>query len=224
MRHRIKYHYHEQLRIHRKVLSDQTGKKIRQELDFGYIPADISNNGMELQVDPIAEDIKIVPSNKKDSSTQTTSHNLDTLLVDVGVQTDSSKLTDVILTMYSLIPRVCEYLSEHDVIHTTRLIEYMKLLASRSFPMANICYRVFLDFIHWESLIDKRRMEYDPEVKQFWGFCEILFPTQCLDFLRGGKNVLQLIIQYNNRGSSFRGTFIFTPYKIRDIKCDFSRG
>ena len=65
VRHRIKYHYHEQLRIHRKVLSDQSGKKIRQELYFGYIPADISNNGMELKVDPIAEDIKIVHSNKK---------------------------------------------------------------------------------------------------------------------------------------------------------------
>ena len=68
----------------------------------------------------------------------------------------------------------------------TTCVEYMKLLASRFFPLSNVCYRVFQDFIQWEPLRGKtRRMTYSPEIKQFWGLCQIIFPSQCMEILRG---------------------------------------
>ena len=116
---------------------------------------------MLIQIDEVAEDIDIVVSKTPiclDSETQT----VDRKYVDASVQTEN---TGVIKEMYSLIPQIVEYLSEQGAIHITRLVEYMKLLASRSFPLSNICYRVFMDLIQWESLSrDKRRMRHSPEV------------------------------------------------------------
>ena len=60
------------------------------------------------------------------------------ILNDKGVQTDDLN-SDVVRQMFDLVPAVCEFLSKHDAIHINRLLEYMKLLASGYFPMANIC-------------------------------------------------------------------------------------
>ena len=43
--HRITSHEHEKLVIHRKILHENSGKSVRQELYFGYIPSDLKQNG-----------------------------------------------------------------------------------------------------------------------------------------------------------------------------------
>ena len=95
--------------MHRKVLSETTGKKIRQELDFGYIPSDITKNGLTLVVDAVTEDIQILAPSSKDTSTQTS----DPTLVDKGVQTDEVKHADIVHEMYVLIPAIVDFRYMH---------------------------------------------------------------------------------------------------------------
>ena len=40
--------------------------------------------------------------------------------------------------LWQLLPDVCQFLAEVDAIHSTRLVQYMRLLSDRSFPMTNI--------------------------------------------------------------------------------------
>ena len=60
--HRINHHKHEMIAIHRKVLHEQSGKKVRQDLEFGYIPADLAKNGLSIEIDDDNEDIDILIS------------------------------------------------------------------------------------------------------------------------------------------------------------------
>ena len=126
------------------------GEKTRLELDFGVIPSDIADSGLTLVIDSASVNINVFIKPYYECSTQTQN----SILNDKGVQTDDLN-SDVVRQMFDLVPAVCEFLSKHDAIHINRLLEYMKLLASGSFPMANICYRVFLDGVQWYSLNDK---------------------------------------------------------------------
>ena len=61
----------------------------------------------------------------------------------VGFEAES----DLATNMYKLIPSVCDFFSKEERIHSDRFLQYMRLMASGSFPTTNICYRVFLDLI-----------------------------------------------------------------------------
>ena len=130
IQHRIQFHEHEKLIVHRKILHEVSGKKVRQELDFGYIPSDLKKNGLFIQIDEQGEDVDILMLESRDIATQTESAKF----VDAAIQTEYGTQTGVIKEMYSLLPQIIEYLAEHGAIHITRLLEYMRLLASRSFP------------------------------------------------------------------------------------------
>ena len=91
---------------------------------------------------------------------------------------------------------MCEFLAENDVIHSVRLIQYMRLLSNRSFPLTNISYKVFLDLVQWHSVSsDHKQMRYNPKVMQFWSVCKILFHTQMLEFMRGNDLVFDEVSQ-----------------------------
>ena len=60
IQHRIQFHEHEKLIVHRKILHEISGKKVRQELDFGYIPSDLKKNGLFIQIDEQGEDVDIL--------------------------------------------------------------------------------------------------------------------------------------------------------------------
>ena len=96
--------------------------------------------------------------------------------------------TDLANTMYSLIPGVWNFLTQQGTLHTQRLIEYLQLLASGSFPMTNICYSIFLDLIQWHTVSNPTEMRYTPEVKRFWYLGKILFHTKFLEFMRGNSS------------------------------------
>ena len=110
------------------------GKKTRLELDFGVIPSDIADSELTLVIDSASENINVFIQPYNECSTKTQN----SILNDKGVQTDDLN-SDVARQMFDLVPAVCEFLSKHDAIHINRLLKYMKLLASGSFPLANIC-------------------------------------------------------------------------------------
>ena len=182
--HHIDNHKDSVLNFYKRVISADTGKIAKQAFDYKYIPRDIESQGYEFKVDDHQESIKIVKCNRThDRSTQTGHSSQDQC---VGRDHGDSDLQSELL---DLLPDVCEFLAENDAIHSVRLIQYMRLLSTRSFPLTNISYQVFLDLVQWHSVSDHKQMRYNPKVMQFWSVCKILFHTQMLEFMRGNDLV-----------------------------------
>jgi len=128
------------LTFNKRVLLASSGKISRQAIDYKYIPSDIEKHGYILKVDSDRLNVEIIKSNLKlDKITQT---DYGTQNRSVGTSDDCTSLET---ELWELLPDVCQFLAEVDAIHSTRLVQHMRLLADRSFPLTNISYRVFLN-------------------------------------------------------------------------------
>ena len=121
IQHRIQFHEHEKLIVHRKILHEVSGKRVRQELDFGYIPSDLKKNGLFIQIDEQGEDVDILMLESRDIATQTESAKF----VDAAIQTEYGTQTGVIKEMYSLLPQIIEYLIISPLLDNPRLLQYL---------------------------------------------------------------------------------------------------
>ena len=181
--HRISHHKDAVFSFNRRVLSDESGKISRVAIDYKYIPRDVENHGYTLKIDEEKSTVHIVKSDLKLEKGTQTDHTTEDRCVGT-----SDDCTTVENELWQLLPDVCQFLAEVDAIHSTRLVQYMRLLSDRTFPMTNISYRVFLDLVQWHSLSDHTQMRYHPRVLQFWATCKTLFHTQMLEFMRGNLN------------------------------------
>ena len=184
--HRIKEHPEEKIKVTSKYLSHTTGKLVLKSKEFDIIPAKCPN----IFVDSSNEKIKIQPKlSELDTETE-------------QLETDISRQEELMKLIKELAPGVCKFLATQDPIHADRIISFLCLLNSESFPLDNICYLMFCDLIQWLSLDDKRQMTYTADVKNFWFICKVLFKEKCLTFFRGETGRLNFPVPRSceNRG------------------------
>ena len=128
--HCISNHKDSVLTFNKRVLLASSGKISRQAIDYKYIPSDIEKHGYILKVDSDRLNVEIIKSDLKlDKSTQT---DYGTQNRSVGTSDDCTSLET---ELWELLPDVCQFLAEVDAIHSTRLVQHMRLLADRSFPL-----------------------------------------------------------------------------------------
>ena len=108
--------------------------------------SDLEKHGYGFKIDGDKLSIEIIKSELKlDKSTQTDIS--DTQNRGVGTSDYSNQFE---IELWGLLPDVCEFLAEVDDIHSTRLVQYMRLLSNRSFPLTNI--KIHQDIVCISSL------------------------------------------------------------------------
>ena len=156
--HRIKSHDDDQLKIQKRVLNHVTGKIARKEFNFEVLPKDVKRVNGKFKIHEIIESIDIECCPKKSANSIQTRKDIEcqteSYLNDGSTQTDQSDVaesseTPLVATSIKLLPAVCAFLSKQDPLHSARFVELMTLMASGEFPLSNICYRLFLDLVHY---------------------------------------------------------------------------
>jgi hypothetical protein len=116
--------------------------------------------------------------------------------------------------MIDLLLKVLKSLE--DVGQKKSFLKFMGLLASRTFPLHNICYLLFLDIFGWFSCDPTTHMRYGHETVKFWQIGYRLFHGNFLRFMSRIRNFGQVW-----DGTSERG--FFDPLKSK-VNCAVPNG
>ena len=79
-------------------------------------------------------------------------------------------------------------------------MSFMKMVGEAKFPMDNIALKLFLEVCHWYSLDSTTKMRYSKETKQFWWAGYRMFHGQFIQFMSGGKNEGDLLMEEAEKG------------------------
>ena len=99
-------------------------------------------------------------------------------------------------TLSALLPGVCQFLAQHDTIHSDRFVKFVKLLEQGRFPLENICWLVFSDLVQRLSA-PLNAIKYTPAVKQFWYVGKLLFNNRFLNWMRGLPEHVNFPVPHN---------------------------
>ena len=116
--------------------------------------------------------------------------------------------------MIDLLPKVLKSLE--DVGQKESFLKFMRLLASGTFPLHNICYLLFLDIVEWFSCDSTTHMRYGHETVKFWQIGYRLFHGKFLRFMSGIRNFGRVL-----DGTSER--VFFDPLKSK-VNCAVPNG
>ena len=93
----------------------------------------------------------------------------------------SDALSDSLDELTVLLPDVLSSLQAEGQLAT--YMKFTNMLASKQFPLNNICYLLFLDLVEWFSCKNTSRMRYRPETIKFWQIGFRLFHGKFLRFM-----------------------------------------
>ena len=212
LKHVIKHHTGN-LKFRRRILHESTGTyvyksetypisidTIKDKIDSGY---NLKLFDGKIRFEEMTQTPSASPAAKKLRTN--VEHDIN---IDISQELDNLDLCDEDITkrdnlleeMKTLLPGVCQFLSEADDIHKSRFMQFLELMNNGTFPLNNICFQVFEDLIQWHLVENISYMRYSPEVRRFWFIDKRLFHGKFLHYMRGLGHLGQIISGESDRG------------------------
>lgn len=188
--HTITFHYSKELKYRYLKLDQKSGKAVYATKKFqrSIIPSEIYKQGCKIHV---SEDQKlIIEEKKKTDSTTCTATEKSQSDKEVLAQTDISK-SEEITRLENLAPAVAECMKSEGHLHTW--LTFHEMIKDKTFPMDNICFKLFMDVVRFLGNSNTSSMRYSKEVKSFWTAGFRLFRGRFLRFMGGQKSGGQLV-------------------------------
>ena len=163
-------HNNLELKFKSKILCENSGKIQIISKSYGFIP---HNTNFELNKEE--ETVKILKDEIcHESYTENTSCDDE---VDIGQE--HQDVVDIL----------ADALKELKIAgHSSALVNFLKLVAQKKFPLQNIAFLLFCDVISWYSCDNTVLMRYQQVTKMFWRIGEKYFHEKFLLFMGGFKS------------------------------------
>ena len=169
--HCIIFHEDLPLSYSQLVLHDQSGKLQYRVKQYGIVPAKAHSEGKIITFNDATGKLAVVDST-------------DVNLIK-GETSETNNLADELEKLRNVLPKAAQRLKDQG--HLSTWLQLHRLIADGSFPLNNICFRLFLDIVKLHCCPSLTEMRYPEHSKVFWRTAYRLFGGKLMRFMGGPK-------------------------------------